>query len=151
LREVELDPRLLEDRFEIERQLFHYAYTYDTGDADGWARLFTEDGIWEAVHLGEEDSPSVSLKGHEELSAFVRGSPASRPGVRALHHQGSVVFDELSANTARTRSMVLVTLQVPETVQPHVMRHGVYFDQWVKSSAGWQIAHRRFVSYQQRR
>jgi hypothetical protein len=31
-----------------------------------------------------------------------------------------------------------------------VLRHGVYFDHWVKTDDGWRIAHRRFVSYQNR-
>jgi hypothetical protein len=136
----------LEDRFEIERRLFDYAYTFDTGDADGWAALFTEDGIWEAVPVAEPDVRTVVLTGREELRAFAeRGA-----SMQVLHHQGSVVFDELTAESARTRSMVIVTMQVPEIHAPQVMRHGVYHDDWVKTPDGWRVRHRKFVTWQNR-
>jgi ketosteroid isomerase-like protein len=35
------------DRVEIEEILAHYCHRVDHGDADGWAALFTEDGVFE--------------------------------------------------------------------------------------------------------
>ena len=35
----------VEDRLDILQKIAEYAYTFDGKDAEGWANLFTEDGV----------------------------------------------------------------------------------------------------------
>jgi len=39
----------LEDKMDILEVIARYAYTYDGRDADGFAHLFTEGGIFEVI------------------------------------------------------------------------------------------------------
>ncbi|MBO0730862.1 MAG: nuclear transport factor 2 family protein, partial [Acidimicrobiaceae bacterium] len=54
--EAQLEARLraVEDRVAIENLEGRYARTWDTGDATGWAAVFTEDGEWEAKAAGTQ-------------------------------------------------------------------------------------------------
>ena len=47
-----------------------YARTWDTGDAAGWAALFTDDGVFEMVGVG--DLPGLRVEGSEQLAGFCR-------------------------------------------------------------------------------
>src|SRR5207247_10145777 len=61
----------------------HYAHTWDTGDADGWAALFTADGAFEMVGVG--DPPSVRYEGTTELAQFCRTIHKSVKGLHLMH------------------------------------------------------------------
>src|SRR2546430_16964734 len=50
--------------------------------------------------------------------------------------------DELSSDSARTRTMVLVTHQGATEPAPRPTASGVYYDRWRKTSEGWRLAHR---------
>ena len=58
------------------------------------------------------------------------------------HYQTGTLFDEATDDTARTRTMVLMTYQGPSDANPRPIVSGVYHDQWHKTSAGWRFAHR---------
>jgi 3-phenylpropionate/cinnamic acid dioxygenase small subunit len=127
------------------QHLYQYAYMYDSGDADGWTNLFTEDVVTEGILVGE-DEPFTVMHGHTELHAFA--SAARAPDrARVLHHISGIVFDEVGSDSAQTRTMVVVTAQVPDVPDPQVLTHGIYEDQWRKTADGWLIARRRYVAY----
>lgn len=134
-----------DDRFEIEQQTYRYAYTYDAGDVDGFAAVFTDDAVGDAVLVGQEQ-PFHSIQGTAEIRAFAEMG-MSREGVRALHHPSGVVFDAFDGGAAETRATVVVTGTVPDTPDPVILTHGVYHDRWRKTEHGWRIAHRRYVAY----
>ena len=67
------------------------------------------------------------------------------PEARTLHHQSSLVFDELTADTASTRATVIVMVQLPDQPAPQVLTHGHYHDRWRKTPEGWRVEHRRFI------
>jgi SnoaL-like domain len=58
------------------------------------------------------------------------------------HHQSGILFDELTADSARTRTMMLVTHQGAADVTPRPVVSGVYHDRWRRTPAGWRLAHR---------
>jgi uncharacterized protein (TIGR02246 family) len=117
----------LEDKLAIQEVIARYAYTWDAKDADGVANLFTEDAVWEMIAPGDT-WPSHRME--------------SRAAIRTRHHQSGTVFDELSAATARTLTMVLVTHQGPVDLAPRSHRSGVYHDQWRKTPEGWKLVRR---------
>jgi hypothetical protein len=61
----------------------HYAHTWDTGDADGWAALFTSDGAFEMTGVG--DRPSVRYTGPDELAQFCRSIHQRVKGLHLMH------------------------------------------------------------------
>ncbi len=48
----------IEDKLAIHEVIARYSYTYDSNDADGFAQLFVEDGVFE-IFVAGETSPSV--------------------------------------------------------------------------------------------
>ncbi len=130
-----------EDMLAIQQEIARYSYTFDSGDADGWAELFTEDALWEYVATGAAE-PTTRLAGRQALREFCARRFSERPaGMTSHHHQSGVIFDELSDVSAKTRCMLVLTTQ--KTGEPaHVLLTGISRDEWVKARDGWRIKHR---------
>lgn len=132
---------MLSDMLAIQQQIAQYSYTFDSGDADGWAKVFTPDGLWEFYAAGAAQ-PSTRLDGYAALRDFcARRFTERQSGATSYHHQSGIIFDELTDNSARVRAMVIITFQVPGK-QPQVYMTGVYQDDWVKTAEGWRIKYR---------
>ena len=130
-----------EDMLAIQQQIARYSYTFDSGDADGWAKVFTPDGLWEFYATGAKQ-PDTRLDGYAALRDFcARRFSERRGGTTSYHHQSGIIFDELTADSARVRAMLIITVQVPGE-QPRLYMTGVYEDQWVKTPEGWRIKYR---------
>ena len=139
----------VEDRHAIERQVYALGQLIDDADPDSWAAIFTQDGVTEAVMVGHSE-PFSRQQGTDELRAFAQViAQAIADGDRgpSLHHLTGLVFDELDAESATTRAMVLVTVQPDETSEPLVLTHGLYHDKWRNTAEGWRLAHRRYTAY----
>src|SRR3984893_8893189 len=54
----------------------------------------------------------------------------------------SVKFEELTPDAARTRTMVLVTHQLPDEASPRPTVTVSYQDIWRRTDAGWRIVRR---------
>jgi hypothetical protein len=54
----------------------------------------------------------------------------------------ATTFDELTADAARTRTMLINTVQRPSDRTPVLMNTGVYHDEWRKTPEGWKLARR---------
>jgi len=130
-----------EDMLAIQQGVARYSYTFDSGDCEGWANVFTEDGVWEYYAAGAT-APATRLVGHAELRDFcVMRRGERREGVTSYHHQSGVLFDEVTTDSARVRCMLILTIQV--VGEPaRVYMTGVYEDQWVKTAQGWRIRYR---------
>jgi uncharacterized protein (TIGR02246 family) len=134
----------VEDKIAIHEVIAQYSYTWDAQDADEFARLFAEDAVWELVSAGETQ-PQVRLESRAAIRTWTLQNFQGRlAGVTTRHHQTGIVFDALSADAARTRTMVVVTHQGAADAVPRLSHTGVYDDQWRKTQAGWQFAHRTF-------
>jgi len=131
----------VEDRLQIEEQSCRYGLAFDSGDAAEFLSVFCEDGVFEAVLIGESE-PLTLLRGWPELRAFVeRGAPG---GGAAVHVVSGLVVDEVAADVVHTRSSVVVTKQLSSG--PCVVTHGSYHDRWLRTPGGWRLAHRRYLS-----
>lgn len=130
-----------EDMLAIQQEIARYSYTFDSGDAEGWANIFEEDGCWEFYASGVA-KPTVRLEGHTALRDFCSQRFSERKdGINSYHHQSGIIFDEITPDMARVRVMLIITVQVPGE-QPLLHMTGIYHDQWVKTTDGWKIKYR---------
>jgi len=133
----------LTDKLAIQEVIAQYSYTYDAQDAEGFAALFTEDAVWELFAAGSTH-PAIRLDSQAAIHAWAMQRFRDRRGrFISRHYQSSTLFDALTAESARTRTMVLVTHQEVAEAAPRPMASGVYHDQWRKTPEGWRLAHRR--------
>ena len=131
-----------EDRLAILEQIGRYSYAADDQDVEGMVGLFTEDGAFERHEIGS-NGPVYAVEGREALRQWAADAFESLPeGVLTRHHQRATVFDELTADAARTRTMFLLTSIGPGDRHPRTVSSGVCRDEWRRSAEGWRIARR---------
>ncbi len=132
--------RSLTDRAAIEDVIIQYAYRWDSKDAAGFADLFTEDAVMEARALGELRS---RIESRSEILAYAMESHTGRLADRQTrHHMSGTVFIELSADSAVTENMVLVTHQTAVDAAARIATSGIYRNTWRKLDDGWKIVTR---------
>ena len=101
----------LEDKLAIQEVIAQYSYTYDAQDAEGFAALFTEDAVWELYACGATH-PEMQLVSRAAIRAWAAQRLHERRGhFTSRHYQSGLLFEALTADAARTRTMVLVTHQ----------------------------------------
>lgn len=131
----------VEDKLAIQEAIAQYSYTYDSKDSDAFARLFVENGVFEVIVLGES-RPTVQLSSRAAIREWAAGRHHLSPASQARHYQSGVLFDELTGDTATTRTMLLLTRQDAPDAAPVLHLTGVYRDKWRKTREGWRLAHR---------
>jgi len=128
----------LADRAAIAEQIARYSYAADGKDANAFAAVFAEDAVWKMYPAGAPE-PSITLNSRTEIRKFSEDLNKQNPDARTGHHQSGLLFTELTANTATTQNMILVTQQGPKDESPHIVVSGIYYDTWIKSKTGWRI------------
>src|SRR5215469_10377783 len=119
----------LEDKLAIQEVIAQYSYTYDARDAEGFAALFTEDAQWQLFAAGATH-PAIHLKSRTAIHAWALQRLHERRGhFISRHHQCNTLFETLTTQSARTRTMVLVTHQDVTEAAPRLTASGVYHDQ----------------------
>ena len=132
----------LADKIDILEVIARYAYTYDGRDADGFAQLFTEDGIFEVLPAGGSQ-PELRLESRAAIHAWVvQRHQQVVQEIQDRHYQSGTLFDVLTQEHAQTRTMVLITHQGLQDPTPCPVLSGIYHDCWHKTPSGWQITHR---------
>src|SRR5262249_30079224 len=132
----------LADQMDILEVIARYAYTYDGRDADGFAQLFTEDGIFEVIASGGSQ-PELRLESRATIHAWVVQRPQQVvQEIHDRHYQSGTLFDVLTQEYAQTRTMVLITHQGAYDPTPRLVLSGVYHDHWHKTQHGWQFTQR---------
>jgi len=130
-----------EDKLAIQEIIAKYSYAYDSKDAEAFAQLFVEDAIFEVIVPGES-GPTVKLSSRVAIREWAVQRHELNAASQVRHYQSGILFSELTAETASTRTMLLLTRQsVPDAV-PLLYLTGVYHDKWRKIREGWRIAHR---------
>jgi ketosteroid isomerase-like protein len=133
----------LDDKLAIQEVIAQYSHTYDAQDADGFAALFTEDAVWELVAAGATH-PAIRLESRAAIHAWaIQRLHARRGRFTSRHYQSGTLFEALTPDSARTRTMVLVTHEEATEAAPRAVASGVYHDQWRKTPGGWRLVHRR--------
>ena len=131
----------LADRIAIAEQVARYSYAADGKDLKAFTALFTADAVWKIMPPGAAE-PSVILKSRDEIRKFSEDLYKRNAHIRTGHHQSGLLFTDLTATTARTQNMILVTHQGPDDKTPQIAASGVYYDTWSKTDAGWLIKSR---------
>jgi ketosteroid isomerase-like protein len=119
------------DRTAIEEKLLYaYAYAYDSKDCASWAKLFTADAV---LNLGG----GMKATGREALLQGCLKRQESVVGdIKTRHYMTNIVFDQLTAQQAKTRTYVVITWQKPGDMTPNVQLALVYRDVIVKQADG---------------
>ena len=131
----------VEDRLAIQEMIARYSYAYDSKDAEAFAQFFVEGGVFEVIVPGES-RPTVRLSSRTAIREWATQRHQFNAGSQARHHQSGVLFDELTGETASTRTMLLLTRQIAPDAAPLLHLTGVYHDKWRKAPEGWRLVHR---------
>ena len=129
------------DRLAIAEAIAQYSYTLDFPDADAYAALYTEDAVWEAF-IRDADEAILRLESKEAIRTWAENRAAGLEGRKSGHHQSGLTFLELTADSARTQNMLLLTYQGADETAPTVTGSGIYYDTWRKTADGWRIVSR---------
>lgn len=107
-----------------------YARTWDTADAEGWASLFTHDGVFEMAAAGK--ITATSFKGRDELSAFCRSINESYQGLHFIHSPSLTIED------SNAKGWINFEFRAQHQGIP-TMVCGFYEVKYIKTSDGWKI------------
>jgi uncharacterized protein (TIGR02246 family) len=131
------DVRWLLDRAQILELTARYNRCFDDGDPDGYAALFTEDGV-----MAVDGGPVTT--GRAALAEMVRRTPYG-----TMH---ATVDATVAVEGDRASQVVtLLVLQRPAPDAPREERHSAltrtarYTDELVRTAAGWRFARRSVV------
>jgi hypothetical protein len=114
----------VEDRDQILQLLYRYNHAFDSGDGDGWADLFTPDGVLQ--------SPAGAIAGRAELAEHAK----SIGGERHVVVNPVITLD---GDTASVRAYLLLFRGVELSVL------GRYEDDLARTSEGWRFVRRNFL------
>lgn len=130
-----MDPK---DRYEIEELYALYCHTMDAGDAEGWADLFTADGLWDrVVEPGSE--PVFRVDGRSALIEFAREDYAGRGSGLARHWMGNIVL-EGNAERAKGRCYGFLIQLIDGKLE--WLAHGNFSDDLFVVGGKWRFARR---------
>ena len=136
------ESQFLNDRLAIATVIAQYSYTWDSKEAEAYANLFTEDAVME-VWLPSMASPWFKLKTRQSILNDAKTAHSTRLAKRQTrHHQSALIFHEISASSARTQNMVLITFQTSRDKAPILKYSGIFKDEWRKTEQGWRLSHR---------
>ena len=141
-RAVAQDLDALQDRLAIAEQLAQYSYRWDSKNSEGFANLFTADG---AMGRGRDGTLVTGSRvvGRQAILEYARTSHQGRLADRQTrHHFSALVFLELTADSAVTENMALITHQPIGQAATHITASGIYRNIWRKTAGGWRIAER---------
>lgn len=119
----------LSDKIAIQDVIARYSIASDTGDAEGFAAVFTEDGVmkWEAA--------GKRFCGHDALKGLAEAVWKHCAGVQ---HAVSNPVIEIKGETASAVCQLTCFLSRPEKI--YTLMVGYYRDQLVKINGKWLIA-----------
>jgi uncharacterized protein (TIGR02246 family) len=117
-----------DDVEDIRKLLAEYCFAIDTGDADRWANLFAEDGVFDSNAL-------EPLIGRAALRDFVVS--VVPPGRR--HFTANEIIS-VDGDAATVRAYAVVTMDSPPTLSSV----GTYDDELVRTEDGWRFRRRYF-------
>lgn len=115
-----------------------YARSWDAGDADGWAAVFTEDGVFDMAEVGSQ--ARLVHTGTSELAAFCREVDAFYKGLHFMHLPRLKVAGDTAYGRLHFQWMGLFN---PNS-HFHGQRHAAgYYDVTYRRINGqWRIQHR---------
>jgi hypothetical protein len=135
---------MLQDRAMIEDIMSRYEFALDSGDADTYGALFTEDGVL-ASGRSEEKGRAALVKSVADLSARFRAAapPAGTPPRKVIHSYSNLVLD-VKGDKATAKSNWVEVWNIKAGV-PEVGGAGQYSDTLVRKDGKWYFSRREIV------
>ena len=121
---------LLEDKDQIRELMANYCFYSDSGQAENYVNLFTEDC---ELDLG----PHGQYRGKPALLELQRQKGGKSTPIR--HHTTNIVI-EINGDAAHVKSYVLVLNLQNGT--PAIIMSGHYFDRLTKQDGQWRFRRR---------
>ena len=116
----------------VMETLARYSNCVDSGDAPGFAAVFTEDAVWQWEAIG------LTYTGRNQLRTLAEGIARHLPGAQHMVSNPIVTID---GDHAHCVSQVITFLSRPENI--YTVLQGFYEDTLRKVGDSWLIAHRR--------
>lgn len=132
-----------EDKQDILEAIARYSHTIDSGDTEGWADVFSDDGVFEIYNPGET-AAAVRAEGGDALKGFMKGVIDSIGDGQVRHFQTGTIFLDSTDGVIKTRTMLSATLRAPGTNDLSLVQTGIYDDTWQRTAGGWKLKHRAF-------
>lgn len=130
-------PLTAEDHFAIRNTQARYCHAIDTGDADGWASVFTEDCVFEESFA--DQLLATRLVGREAVREFARVAHEMIPHMRCGRHWTSNHVIEGDGDEATSVSFVMFVSSLDEG---SVIVNGIYRDVLRRVEGKWLLAKR---------
>ena len=145
LKSLELRLSRVEDQLELLRLEGAYAFFYDRGDGQGWAALFTEDGVYSGRQLAGMGEPNF-IQGRANLTRFCEAG-RSVSCVHMLHLPHFMI----DGDTATSRILIQHRgKMIDEHGRPtQTQSVGCYDVSYRRTGEGWRI-HRRVNTFYER-
>jgi uncharacterized protein (TIGR02246 family) len=116
------------EKLAIQELCARYCHTIDSQDSEGWARCFTEDGIFEF--------DGSAIKGHAALHEYAEVHARVMP----CRHMTVNHLYEIHGDRAAGTSTTVVALATEGGYK--MLGQGAYEDRLVKQANGWRFAYR---------
>jgi uncharacterized protein (TIGR02246 family) len=127
--------REAQDRAEIDHLMWRYARALDTGDAEGYAATYTEDGEFRAG--------AAATKGHAALKAMIEGigqggaDGAARPQMYHMTANSHIEF--IDKDHARLHAYWITDVAASGDTPARLAAVGRSVDTLVRTEDGWRI------------
>ncbi|NJL26743.1 MAG: nuclear transport factor 2 family protein [Thermoanaerobaculia bacterium] len=120
-----------------------------SGDAEGWADLFTADGVFAMPAIEAFGAPPLEVRGRKALVGYIRqviegtfdAQIGLAPGTKKRHQVTNVLLEGDGPAAAKGSAYLLMSV-LESGHPPRLFGMGVYTDRFVKTPDGWKIAHR---------
>jgi len=124
-----------QDYVEIQNLYAYYNLTSDSGDAEGYASCWTEDGKLIIAKLNFE------MAGRNNLRAFKKGDKAGRDGRYRRHWNAAIFLEWVDDQTVHGRCYLHGLNGSPGSL-PELADAGVYEDIIRKEDGQWRFSRR---------
>jgi len=148
----------ISDKIEITEHISKFSHTRDELDMEGTLNLFTNDATIKWIDgNGKEE---FFWKGREGLREGFNGYfdkaknmkiPFKENGFDTRHIQSNTIFLDLTQNTAKTKTAILVTWvynskKTGRKNKPKTIYQGYYEDEFIKIDGAWKIKNRKVIT-----
>jgi hypothetical protein len=140
----------IQDRLMIEDLMARYEWALDTGDADAYGALFTQDGVLASGATRETKGRDAIAKEVRDLSARFRAAQkpnadGTPPRPRKVIHSYSNVIIDVKGNEATAKSNWVEVWNI-RTGSPEVGGAGEYHDKLTKQNGKWYFQRREILN-----
>lgn len=137
-----MTPTLIEpsEHIAILELISRYARTFDAGDVEAFADLFTADATLE--------TPVGTASSRVEIETWARERwiELRRDGIRPTHFQTNTILQSTTPGTASGTTQLLLVWHHADTDESKLTGVALYEDEFSKTDRGWQF-HRRKIGW----